>query len=372
MNSICCRRAALTGVAFSTLALVLASAPSAQAQDQAAAVSEVEELVVTATPIRDSIAKSLEAQRVADNIVSVVAADAIGRFPDQTAAAALSRLPATGVQRDQGQERYIQVRGAPARWTNVAFDGVNVLGAEDRIFRFDSVPASVISQLELNKTLTPDMPGEALAGRVNILTFSPLSQQGFHVNADIGRGYVDLGDDVESYGGRVSWSNDTFGIVLGASKFSFIQETDASRSTASRGTPGPSTARSSGGLMSRTASAFPRFAASSWISKSATSTRSTLPAQPPARAPRHREASFPCRSRACSRMATTQPRIRFSFSTAIMSSPGGSSPGMWADRRLRSAKISHLQRHLRQQPATRRGPCCGHRSRLRRERPERP
>jgi len=133
------RSAALTGVALSTLALVLAAAPSARAQSEAAATSEVEELVVTATPIRDSIVKSLEAQRVADNIVSVVAADAIGRFPDQTAAAALSRLPATGVQRDQGQERYIQVRGAPARWTNVAFDGVNVLGAEDRIFRFDSV-----------------------------------------------------------------------------------------------------------------------------------------------------------------------------------------------------------------------------------------
>lgn len=216
----------LSSVAVSTMVLALAGAPSAWAQAQTSSGSEVEEVVVTATPIRDSIVKSLEVQRAADNIVSVVAADTIGRFPDQTAAAALSRLPATGVQRDQGQERYIQVRGAPARWTNVAFDGVNVLGAEDRIFRFDSVPASVINQLELNKTLTPDMPGEALAGRVNILTYSPLSQRGFHVNADVGRGYVDLGDDVESYGGRVSWSNDTFGVVLGASQFSFIQETD--------------------------------------------------------------------------------------------------------------------------------------------------
>ena len=220
------RRVDLNSVAATTIAVSLACAPSAWAQAQTSADNEVEELVVTATPIRDSIVKSLEVQRAADNIVSVVAADTIGRFPDQTAAAALSRLPATGVQRDQGQERYIQVRGAPARWTNVAFDGVNVLGAEDRIFRFDSVPASVIGQLELNKTLTPDMPGEALAGRVNILTFSPLSQQGFHVNLDVGRGYVDLGDDVESYGGRMSWSNDTIGVVLGASQFSFIQDTD--------------------------------------------------------------------------------------------------------------------------------------------------
>ncbi len=197
------------------------SSPTQQEPEQA-----VETIVVTATPIRDSIAKSLQVQRAADNIVNVIAADTIGRFPDQTAAAALSRLPATGVQRDQGQERYIQVRGAPARWTTVAFDGVNILGAEDRIFRFDSVPATVISQLELNKTLTPDMPAEALAGRVNIRTFSPLSNKGLHGNLDIGQGYVDLGKEAANYGLRLSWANDTFGVMLGASSFTFIQDTD--------------------------------------------------------------------------------------------------------------------------------------------------
>jgi TonB-dependent receptor len=221
------RRFALMSV---SLLAICASGPALAQTSQATSATdaprEVETVVVTATPIRDSIAKSLIVQRAADNIVNVIAADTIGRFPDQTAAAALSRLPATGVQRDQGQERYIQVRGAPARWTNVAFDGVNVLGAEDRIFRFDSVPATVISQLELNKTLTPDMPGEALAGRVNIRTFSPLSTKGFQANADVGRGYVDLGKEAYNLGARVSWANDTFGVMLGASTFSFIQDTD--------------------------------------------------------------------------------------------------------------------------------------------------
>lgn len=205
-----------------TPALAQTTAPAAPPEER-----EAETVIVTATPIRDSIARSLQVQRTAPNVVNVIAADTIGRFPDQTAAAALARLPATGVQRDQGQERYIQVRGAPARWTNVAFDGVNVLGAEDRIFRFDSVPATVISQLELNKTLTPDMPGEALAGRVNIKTFSPLANPGFHVNADVGAGIIDLGDGpVKSYGGRVSWANDTFGVLFGFSQFGFEQKTD--------------------------------------------------------------------------------------------------------------------------------------------------
>ncbi|WP_333585869.1 TonB-dependent receptor, partial [Phenylobacterium sp.] len=185
------------------------------------------ELVVTATPIRDSIVKSLEIQKASDNIVNVIASDTIGRFPDATAAGALARLPGVGVQRDQGQERYIQIRGAPTRWTTVALDGINVLGAEDRIFRFDSVPAAQISQVVLNKTLLPSMPAEALAGRVNIDTYSPLDNPGFHGAFDLGAGFVDMGDGpVKQYSGRLSWSNGTWGVSLIGSHYSFEQHTD--------------------------------------------------------------------------------------------------------------------------------------------------
>ncbi|MBU2586903.1 MAG: TonB-dependent receptor plug domain-containing protein, partial [Alphaproteobacteria bacterium] len=104
-----------------------------EAADQQEAEIPEGTIVVTGSPIRDSLFASTEAQRRADNIVNVIASDTIGRFPDSTAAAALARLPGVGVQRDQGQERYIQVRGAPTRWTQVSFDGINILGAEDRI-----------------------------------------------------------------------------------------------------------------------------------------------------------------------------------------------------------------------------------------------
>lgn len=218
------RRQLLMGVALPLT--VLAAAPAwADEADEAS----VAELVVTASPIRDSLVKSLEIQRESENIVNVIAADTIGRFPDATAAAALARLPGVGVQRDQGQERYIQIRGAPTRWTTVALDGVNVLGAEDRIFRFDSVPAAQISEVILNKTLTPDQPAEALAGRVNIATYSPLANPGFHAYADIGGGFVDLGDGpVKQYSGKVSWANDTWGFSLIGSHYSFEQQTDNS------------------------------------------------------------------------------------------------------------------------------------------------
>lgn len=187
----------------------------------------LEEMLVSGTPIKDSQAESILRQREATNVVNIIAADDIGRFPDNTAAAALARLPAVAVQRDQGQERYIQVRGAPARWTTVAFDGVNVLGAEERIFRFDSVPAAVMDSVEISKTLTPDMSAEALAGRVNIKTYSPLSREGWNVDLDLGIGTMELGDgDQERYSGRLSWGGETFGAVVAVSSFSVEQITD--------------------------------------------------------------------------------------------------------------------------------------------------
>ena len=188
---------------------------------------EMEALVVTAGPILGSQAAAIAQQRAADNIMNVIAADAIGRFPDQSAASALSRIPGVAIERDQGQERYVQLRGAPERWTVVSVDGMNVLGAEERVFRFDSVPAVVIQTMEVNKTLTPDQPAEALAGRINIVTASPFDRRGLHVSGDIGYGEMELGDGPQRQGSiRGSWSNDKFGVVAALAHYRRNQTTD--------------------------------------------------------------------------------------------------------------------------------------------------
>ncbi|MFC7379180.1 TonB-dependent receptor [Brevundimonas sp. GCM10030266] len=209
--------------------LVRPRSASATFPEQAAAGADpttLDEVLVTA-PIRDSLQRSLQTQRNANNVVSVIAADTIGRFPDQTAAAALARLPGVGVQRDQGQERYIQIRGAPTRWTTTAFNGVNVLGGDDRIFRFDSVPSTLIDEVVLNKTLTPAMSAESLAGQVDIRTIQPMRQRGFSGALDAGVGHVDMGEGHQTlYGGRLGWSNDRWGFVVSGSHYEFEQEAD--------------------------------------------------------------------------------------------------------------------------------------------------
>ena len=187
-----------------------------------------ETVIVTGTPIRDSQAAALEAKRAAPNVVDIISADTIGRFPDQNLADSLNRLPGLAVERDQGQARYINFRGAPRRFTAIAFDGIDVPGAENgRIPRFDSFPSVIVSAVEANKAITPDMPGEAVAGFINLKTFDPFTSEGLSFSLEGGFGEQDLGGgDVERYNGRLSFSNDQFGFVVFGSHNGRDQITD--------------------------------------------------------------------------------------------------------------------------------------------------
>jgi TonB-dependent receptor len=218
---------------FALAAVLSAAQVQAQAApvaDSAPAADDAETIVVYA-PIRDAQALAIQEQRNADNLVAIVAADSIGRFPDQNSAAALARLPAVAVQRDQGQERYIQVRGAPNRWTSVSFDGVTVIGVDEggatRAFRFDAVPSVILSSIAVNKSLTPDLPAEAIVAQIDMRTFSPFEARGLAVSGDIGYGWMELGGgDQRQLSLRTSWSNDRWGVVLAGSHYRRNQITD--------------------------------------------------------------------------------------------------------------------------------------------------
>lgn len=223
------RSACLAGTALAASCAALAPA-QAQAQAQAAQDTTAEEITVYA-PIRDAQAEALRQQRDADNLVNIIASDTVGRFPDQNSAAALARLPAVAVQRDQGQERYIQVRGAPNRWTSVSFDGIPVIGVDEggstRAFRFDAVPAVILDSIAVNKSLTSDLPAEAVVAQIDLRTYSPFSARGLQVQAEVGGGWMELGGhEQRQASARVAWSNDTIGFVIGGSHYRRNQTTD--------------------------------------------------------------------------------------------------------------------------------------------------
>ena len=208
----------------------LAAPLAAQAQETASGA--VSELVVTASrPIAESEAAALRTQKASDSLVAVAASDSVGRLPDQNIAQAASRLPGVAVERDQGQARYVSLRGAPNYWTTLSFDGINVVSPEGRDARLDSVPSAIASQIIVSKAVTPDMPGETVAGNVNIITRSAFDYPGLKLGGKLGYGIAELGDrpQYEASGvasNRYDLGEGEVGFVLSASYFQRDMITD--------------------------------------------------------------------------------------------------------------------------------------------------
>lgn len=181
---------------------------------------------------RDGQARALNAQRSADNIKSVVSSDYLGRFPDNNVAESMQRLPGASIQRDQGEGKYVNVRGAPLEYSNVSIDGV-VLPSPDgstRAIDLDTIPADVISSLELTKAITPDMDADAIAGNINIVTQGALDSRG-----RVLRGHLALGENEKgsgnayrgglTFGDRIG-SNDNLGFLFSANHSETNRVTD--------------------------------------------------------------------------------------------------------------------------------------------------
>ncbi len=194
--------------------------------------SDVQEVVVTGSrPIAEAEASALTLQRNSDSLVTVAAADGVGRLPDQNIAQATGRLPGVAVERDQGQARYISLRGAPNYWTTLSFDGINVVSPEGRDARFDSVPSAIAAQIVVSKAVTPEMPGETVAGNVNVITRSAFDYRNAHIAGRAGFGIAELGDKKQYEASmvmsdRYAVGDGEIGVLVSGSYFQRGQITD--------------------------------------------------------------------------------------------------------------------------------------------------
>ncbi|AFJ01542.1 TonB-dependent receptor [Methylophaga frappieri] len=126
------------------------------------------------------IDKALREQRQSDSIESIVHADDIGQLPDDNAAEALQRLPGVSVELDQGEGRFVSVRGLAPELNNVTINGTNVPSPESdtRAVALDILPSELVQSLSVVKTLTPDMDANSLGGTVNVKSLSAFDHDG--------------------------------------------------------------------------------------------------------------------------------------------------------------------------------------------------
>ncbi|MFJ4348881.1 TonB-dependent receptor [Pseudomonas sp. NPDC089401] len=160
------------GFRVSLLTIAITAAP-AWAEDDA--VERVEVIGQAA-----SIDKALREQKSADSIKSVVHADGVGQLPDDNAAEALQRIPGLSVERDQGEGRFVSVRGIAPDLNSVTINGTLVPAPEGdrRAVALDVLPAELVQSLSVVKTLTPDMDANSLGGTIEVESLSAFDHDG--------------------------------------------------------------------------------------------------------------------------------------------------------------------------------------------------
>jgi TonB-dependent receptor len=165
--------ATITYVGFKTFtkAVTLAAGQSANL-DAELAVESVDVEVEVVSERGSAEVEAVNRERTADNIVQILPADVIRSLPNANMADALGRLPSVTIERDEGEGKYVQIRGTEPRLANTTIDGVNVPSPESgvRQIKFDAIPADIVESVEINKTLQANMDGDGIGGSINLVT----------------------------------------------------------------------------------------------------------------------------------------------------------------------------------------------------------
>lgn len=169
------------------------------------ATVELEKFVIQGSKV--GTARAINQQRAANTLTNVVASDEIGRFPDQNVAEATQRIPGVSLYRDQGEGRFILIRGINYTLGNVTLNGTKIASPEtgERGIALDVIPSDALASLEVTKVPTPDMDGEGLGGQVNIKTKSAFDHDGLDASFTAQGQYSPLVDRYSSkFNGAVS------------------------------------------------------------------------------------------------------------------------------------------------------------------------
>ena len=196
---------------FSTAAHVSAGQPT-RVDPRLDVAGQSESILVTAERPRGE-AGQINRERTADNIVQVLSSEVITSLPNANVADALGRLPSVTLERDEGEGKYVQIRGTEPRLSNLTIDGVNVPSPESgvRQIKLDTLASDLVESIEINKTLQANMDGDGIGGSVNIRTKTASEQPTMLASA--------LGGYTPIIGGRgVSQTGATIGQRFGPNK----------------------------------------------------------------------------------------------------------------------------------------------------------
>ena len=137
------------------------------------AIVKLSEFVVTSSKEMDGAAIAINEQRFASNIVNVVSADEFGSVLESNPGDFLKYLPGITIDFIGGAARSISMGGVPPEYVPITVAGFDISsvagGGTARSVDFHTISMNNISRLEVVHSPTPESPGSALAGSVNMI-----------------------------------------------------------------------------------------------------------------------------------------------------------------------------------------------------------
>jgi TonB-dependent receptor len=162
-----------------------------------AASTQLQAVVVTGGARKESTRSLLMTQKNNAGMTNGISAEQIRATPDNNTAQVLKRVSGLTVQND----KFVTIRGVSDRYNNVLINGATLPSTEPhrRNFSFDIVPSALVDNVIVNKTATPDLPGEFTGGIVQINTKDVPVENFLSVSAGTGFNSASSGKDFLSY-----------------------------------------------------------------------------------------------------------------------------------------------------------------------------
>lgn len=178
LNNNGARRAAWLMTSCAAIGLLGASGAYAQAAQDPADQTAVEEIVVTGS-YRRSLEEAVDIKRDTIGFSDSIVATDVANFPEQNLAEALQRIPGVTIERNKGLGGRVSVRGLPSEFTFVTINNLaTASGSGGRDIQFDIFASEIIQQVTVQKSPRAADEEGGIAGSINISTARPFDYSG--------------------------------------------------------------------------------------------------------------------------------------------------------------------------------------------------
>ncbi len=151
--------------------------------------TELSSVTVNANAARDGDKGAHRIEKIADPILNVLSAKTIQLLPDITVANVLQRVSGVTIEKSgSGEGRYPIIRGMEKRYINTLVNGIKIPSPDNknRYIPLDLFPSELLERLEVSKSLTPSMEGDAIGGTINLVMKDAPAKMLLQANASTG------------------------------------------------------------------------------------------------------------------------------------------------------------------------------------------